>query len=175
MTRTKSKSRPSRLPEICSPGAGFTLVELIVTMVVVAIMAVAVVPRFSLLGGFDSRGMRDQTIAALRYAQKSAIAQRRHVCAIIAGNDITLRIATNFATTATCVDVASLDRELVFPADNCGTGDPRSLCRPTRVTVTLESGAILFDPTGRPISGADSYDVSDSDPIVVESETGYVH
>lgn len=62
---------------------GFTLVELIVTMIVVGILAVAVIPRFADQSGFDARGFRDGTLSVLRYAQKSAVAQRRQVCGTI--------------------------------------------------------------------------------------------
>ncbi len=153
---------------------GFTMVELIVVMIIVGIMAVAVIPRMDLLGGFDSRGMRDQTIAAMRFAQKSALAERRHVCVAIVNSDITLRIASAFATTAACTAVTSLDQELTYPADNCGSGNSRTVCRPARVTTTLGGGFILFDPSGRPVSGAGSYTVTDESPIIVEAETGYV-
>ena len=61
-------------------GCGFTMVELIVTIIIVGILAVATVPRFfqhrmSSRAGFtittDPRGMH--------YAQKTAVAQRRSV------------------------------------------------------------------------------------------------
>lgn len=36
--------------------SGFTLAELIVTMILVGIMAVTVIPRMNVLGSFDARG-----------------------------------------------------------------------------------------------------------------------
>ncbi|HZW22007.1 type II secretion system protein, partial [Noviherbaspirillum sp.] len=59
---------------------GFTLTELIVTLVILGILAIAIVPRFLDRSTFDSRGFHDETLAILRYAQKTAIAQRRNVC-----------------------------------------------------------------------------------------------
>jgi MSHA pilin protein MshC len=157
---------------------GFTIVELIVTMVIVGIMAVVVVPRFSLLGGFDSRGMRDQTIATLRYAQKSALAQRRHVCVVIdASSDIALTIAANFST---ATPACPLGVALAYPAGNCPASKPAvTMCRPTRVNTVLGAGTIVFDPSGRPVSGLGQVTVMDGStaetPITVEAETGYVH
>ena len=73
---------------------GFTLVELIVTMIVVGILAVAVIPRFADRSGFDARGFHDGVLSVLRYAQKSAVAQRRQVCVTFGAGSVTLRIAS---------------------------------------------------------------------------------
>ena len=75
---------------------GFTLVELIVTMIVVGILAVAVIPRFANRADFDARGFYDGTLSMLRYAQKAAVAQRRQVCVDFTAADITLTIASIF-------------------------------------------------------------------------------
>jgi prepilin-type N-terminal cleavage/methylation domain-containing protein len=58
---------------------GFTMVELVVTMIIIGIMAIAVVPRMDLLRGFDEIGFRDQVKGTLEYARKSAVAGRRNV------------------------------------------------------------------------------------------------
>lgn len=75
---------------------GFTLVELIVTMVIVGILAIAVVPRFVNRADFDARGFYDGTLSVLRYAQKSAVAQRRTVCVAFGAASVTLTIASVF-------------------------------------------------------------------------------
>ena len=154
--------------------AGFTMVELITVMIMIGIMAAVVIPRFDLLTGYDSRGMRDQTIATLRYAQKSAIAQRRHVCAVIdASSDIALTIAPNFSdSTPTC----PLATALTYPGKGCPSSKPnQTICRPDRVTTVLQTRTILFDPNGRPVSGSGDITVSDATSITVEPESGHVH
>src|SRR3989338_11263391 len=95
--------------------AGFTLVELIMTMIVVGILAVAVLPRFADVIVFEARGFRDETLSLLRYAQKSAVAQRRTVCVAVASDGITLEIDTTTVPDGTC------DGPLTLPATPRGS------------------------------------------------------
>ena len=79
---------------------GFTLVELIVILILVGILAIAVLPRFANRADFDARGYFDATASILRYAQKSAVAQRRTVCVNFgADSSVTLMLNANFGAT----------------------------------------------------------------------------
>jgi len=52
---------------------GFTLVELVVTMILLAILAAYAAPRLDITG-FERQGYYQQALAALRQAQKQAVA-----------------------------------------------------------------------------------------------------
>ena len=58
---------------------GFTLIELIMVIVLVGVLSVFIAPKLFNSDDFNARGFHDQTLAFLRYAQKTAIAQRRPV------------------------------------------------------------------------------------------------
>jgi prepilin-type N-terminal cleavage/methylation domain-containing protein len=56
-------------------GAGFSLVELMTTLIVIGILPAFAVARFAGRTGFESRGFYDSAQGVVRYAQKIAIAQ----------------------------------------------------------------------------------------------------
>jgi len=148
--------------------SGFTLIELIVTIVIIGILAVVVIPKWSGTSGFDERGFRDRVVAGLRYAQKNAIASRRTVCA-------------SFSSPPASVSF----RLAPFGAVNCAVGIPLIGPESMPLVVTASSGVtfatlpadVIFDAAGRP-SAAGSISVSGLPAalvITVEAETGYVH
>ena len=61
---------------------GFTLVELVVVIALAGIMVAVAAPRFANGDIFETRGDAGLLSSTLRYAQKTAIAQRRDVYAI---------------------------------------------------------------------------------------------
>jgi MSHA pilin protein MshC len=137
---------------------GFTLVELIVTMIIIGIMAVAVLPRFADRSAFEERGFRDETLALLRWAQKSAVAQRRAVCAALNDNGVALTIASAAGDTADC------DTPLALPSNpHGGTGMGRS------------ANSLRFLASGATDQAANVTVTIAGQTIVVEAVTGYVH
>jgi len=143
---------------------GFTLIELIMILVIVGILAVVVAPRFLGTSVFQSRGFADQVQAALRYAQKVAIAQHRNVCVAMTASTISLKIASLDGAASAC------DTNLVLP------GQTTNIVSAPSASITLSPAASFnFDALGSTpaqqiitVSGA-------TNNIVVEAQTGYVH
>ncbi len=142
---------------------GFTLVELIVVIILTGILSVVVAPRFFDQNAFKNRGFYDETLSALRYAQKSAIAQRRSVCANFTSNSLTLTIAS-------APDSANCNTPLANPAG----GSPFTVTAKSTGTYASIPTAFYFDALGQASQGQ-TIVVNGYGNIVVEQETGYVH
>jgi MSHA pilin protein MshC len=153
------------------------MVELIVIMIVIGILAVVVLPRMDLLGGFDEVGYRDKVKSALEFARKAAVAQRRNVQVVLAGTSLVLTIDNDVPEGA---GASSFPRALPLPATDsiCG-GATNAVCWPAGGSISVSGPASLsFTPLGRPSSAATYQILLDAvavQAITVEAETGYVH
>lgn len=137
-------------------------------MVIIGILAVVAIPKLSGGSGFDERGFRDRVVAGLRYAQKSAIASRRTVCA-------------SFSSPPASASF----RLAAFGAVNCAVGVPLIGPEGTPLVVTATGSVsfsalpadVIFDAAGRPGAAAliNVSGLPAALAITVEAETGYVH
>jgi MSHA pilin protein MshC len=159
--REAGKSWPSPINAICH--VGFTLVELVVILVVIGVLAVAVMPRFADQTVFEARGFHDETLSTLRYAQKTAVAQRRTVCVTFAANSVSLRIATNFG--------GACDRDLAGPNGS----SPYQITANGSAQFSPTPAAVSFNPDGSASAGASIQVSSASSAITLVKETGYVY
>lgn len=146
---------------------GFTVPELVAVIIIAGIIAAVAVPRFSATSyGYDELRLYDQTLAALRFAQHTAVATQRTVCATFSGGtpltQLTLTYDPNYGTAA------------------CGPGvmPPGGSAAP--YTVTAQGGvnytsalSFTYDRAGRPSTGQ-TIILAGGRQIVVEAETGYV-
>jgi MSHA pilin protein MshC len=161
----------SRLPAPRRRGQlGFTLVELVMVIVLLGILAVYAVPRILNSGDFYARGFHDQSMAYLRYAQKTAIAQRRTVCVALSSNAISLRIAGT-AGSNTC------SAALAGPAGEAG------LSARSGVAFSGTPTSFNFDALGQPVNSSTGAAAASqtlqvanvTKSITIEATTGYVH
>src|SRR5262249_54037620 len=150
---------------------GFTITELIVSIILVGLVAAIAVPRFIGTSGFQSRGFFDQATETVRFAQKTSIAWRKEIFVCVTASTIAASLASGCAT----------------PINNPSTGAP--LITPAAPSgVTLAGASFSFLPPaatqagGQPSTGAQVVITVNStiagDParqIVIERETGYVH
>jgi MSHA pilin protein MshC len=159
--------------------SGFTLIELIMVLVLAGVLAVFVAPRLN-VSDFFARGFHDETLALLRYAQKTAIAQRRTVCVAFPASapaSATLTIASA-AASSVC------DTSLIGPNQSCAGGPtgPRA-CINAKSSVSYSAGpaTMSFDGLGQPLPSATqtirvaNAGVAIPQIITVEAGTGYVH
>jgi MSHA pilin protein MshC len=147
---------------------GFTLAELIAVLVIAAILAVSATVLFS-RGDFDAAAFADRAQNAISYARKVAIAQRRSVSVVIAGN-----------TLSVCYDSGNCATTLVEAPAGPSTG--MSYAAPAGVAISDAqfSFSALGAPTfvsGPMVGGNLQITVSGgvSSVIIVEQQTGYVH
>ncbi|MDH5204616.1 MAG: prepilin-type N-terminal cleavage/methylation domain-containing protein [Hylemonella sp.] len=147
---------------------GFTMVELVMVIVLVGVLAVFVMPRLNNVD-FKARGFHDETLSLLRYAQKSAIAQRRTVCVGFSVDSMTLNMAAAGATGC--------------PGGVVMTGprgeSPARVKASSGVAYVTQPTDFSFNGLGQPsvpqslqVAGAG---VATGQIITVEAATGYVH
>lgn len=146
-----------------SRACGFTLIEICAVMMVLAILAMVVLPRLMDRRDVDSLALHDRALAVVRYAQKVAVAQDVPVYVITASNAVSL--CFDSACSVPVADPAG-NRPLGVQADAAG------------LTLTSNAAIFSFDGLGRPSTGPVTFTVGGIDPahtFTVEQETGYVH
>lgn len=144
--------------------AGFTLIELIVTLVIIGIISLVALPRFSNNDDFDNRIFRDEVISALRYAQKKAVATRRNVCVTFANNSVTLTSAAAQGAAAACA------LPLVNAMGNAGyVVNARN-----QAVFGVQPVNFFFDSQGQPSVDTQTLQITGAAAITVNGVTGYV-
>lgn len=135
---------------------GFTLAELVTVIVVAAILAAIAIPQFN-LREIDAAWFHEQVRSGVRYAQRTAVAQRRPVFVVVEAGP---RLALCYA-------------------DPCGarvtelaTGNSFLLNAPSGVALSISVSPLSFNGLGQPSSGA-TLNVGGK-TITINAETGYV-
>lgn len=144
---------------------GFTLVELVMTLLIIGILAIVALPRLELLRGWDEIGYRDRVRATLEYARKTAVAQRRTVRVTIAGSGLTVEAQRQTPEG----EGAAAWAPLALPG-----GNTHAFAAPSGVGLTPADDVVTFSALGRP-DGGRVFTVSGGvGTITIEAETGHV-
>lgn len=128
-------------------------------MLIVGILATIAVPRLN-IAGFRERGFIQQSLAAIRYAQKQAIASGCDVEVDITASECKL----DFLAGGPGCSASSIINPITSNTDFCLDSDA-----PAGSTFP---GTFSFDNIGRPSGGTQQF-VLDGRTIQVEAETGY--
>ncbi len=143
---------------------GFTTVELVVTLVIVGILAAIALPRFQDNSAFIQRGFSDEVRAALRYAQKMAIAKRREVCVNFSAAQLTLTFNPSTTAGAPCSSVINLP----------GESEPYVAIVPAGIVLNASS-SFRFNGLGQPTPAPVTVALTGRAlPLTVNAQTGYV-
>jgi MSHA pilin protein MshC len=149
---------------------GFTLVELVTIMILIGILAVVALPRLDLARDFGNTAFRDRVAASLRFAQKSAVAKRRMVCATVAPGSLTLTVDAAFGAGACANAMAGPDG-----------ANPAATAPASVVLASAPAGPLYFQPSGTVTSNAAgttianfTLSVTGQAPITVTGATGHV-
>jgi MSHA pilin protein MshC len=148
--------------------SGFTIVELVAVIVITGIIAAIAAPRFVGIDAFDARGSYGTLTSALRFAQKTAIAQRRNVY-----------VSVNTSTRAVCLGYTNnCSSAVIDPATQAAYSKTLS----SNVGIAASTTPLGFDGLGRPVPNATAtFTINNAvvpsestRTITVEADTGYV-
>lgn len=143
---------------------GFTLIELVLTLVIIGALAVFAAPRLN-IGGFDAANFRQDVVSALRFAQKTAAASRCPVRAEIEADRVSVVSAGG--------------------ADACGSND-EPFAHPSRggdfvvqarreATASGDLGDVMFDARGESTDSSNRTIVfAAGGPVTIIAGTGYI-
>lgn len=138
---------------------GFTLAELVVVIVIAAILAAIAIPQFN-QPEIDAAWFHEEARSTVRYAQRTAVAQRRCVFVSIAPPQLSL-----FYGDASCAITGTAVSDLA-------SGQPVVISAPAGVALSAAPNPFRFNGLGQP-SAAATVSVGGR-TIVVNAETGYV-
>ena len=150
---------------------GFTLPELVAVLMLVGILAAVALPKMTGVLSVRDDGWREQIVAALHSAHKSAVAHRRLVCATVNASSVTLRMASANPATTCDTTLAGIDGSASVAAAN-GAAATAGIS-PAGVLYFQPSGRVSTDGAGSSVVVRTIVLAGQSD-IVLVGETGHV-
>lgn len=140
--------------------AGFTLLELVVTMVILGILSAVAMSKLN-QPQVDAAWFPDQVRAVVRLARHQAVAQRARILVVVGASQLSLCYATT-AVSFTCGAAVS----------DLATGSAVVLNAPAGIALSASSSPFAFNGLGQPSSAVTV--TAGAKTIQVTAETGYV-
>jgi MSHA pilin protein MshC len=148
---------------------GFTLIEMVMTLVILGILSASFTPKFFQLSAFQQRVFFDDTLSAIRYAQKLAVATGCNVQVSIASNTFSLkRPGAVDRSQCTSTSTANFTQDVAHP----GSGETHY--SGSQSGVTLTPATFYFTALGAVSSGLD-ITVGSTKKITIIQETGFAY
>lgn len=154
---------------IRSKQTGFTLVELVMVIVMLSVLSATALPKFFDKNSFAERAFFSDTLNAVRYAQKLAIASGCSVQVSISSNSYTLT-RQGSSITSSCPGGTTYSLAVPHP----GSGASSYSGMESGVTLTSSASSFVFNALGT-VSTDATLTVGSSRTISVIAETGFVY
>lgn len=146
---------------------GYTIVELVLVIAIIAILGALAGPRFFDNAAFDERAYSDELASSLRYAQKVAVASGCRVRADIAAGGYSLAQQSPLAGHCDPADAG-------FPVVvRLSTGEAMNGSAPAGI-ITAPSITVIYDALGRTNLAADQTLSIGARTVVIRAESGLV-
>jgi MSHA pilin protein MshC len=142
---------------------------MVMTIVILGILSSTVLPRFFDLSSYQERVFFDDTLAAIRYAQKLAVATGCNVQVAIAGNTYLLK-RPSAVDRSQCASTTAAD----FTRDVTNPSTGEGYYSGSQSGITLTPATFYFNALGTASSGLDIA-VGSAKTITVIQETGFVY
>ena len=151
---------------------GFTLIELTACLLIIAVLAALLGPRFTGTQPFDQRGYADELAAALRYADDLAVATGCNVSFTVTAVPAQYSAAMRAAAGNTCAAAGAYGQNVLWPDGTPLSGSPPSDANVTR------AGTIVFGAAGQVVSWSHALPASftiGTFTLTVDSSSGFVN
>lgn len=146
---------------------GYTIVELVLVIVILAVLGALAGPRFFDNAAIDERAYADELASSLRYAQKVAVASGCRVRADIG--------AASYSLTQQSPQAGHCDpADSSFPlAVRLSTGEPMTGSAPSGVSVA-PALTLVYDALGRTNLSTNQTLIVGSRPLTIQANSGLV-
>lgn len=161
----KRDRRPRRYSY--SADAGFTVIELVLVIVIVAVLGAIAGPRFFDNSTFDERAYYDELVTSLRYAQKVAVASGCRVQVDITATTYSLTQQSLLAGHCDPTDV-SFPVPVLLP-----TGEIMNGTAPGAITAA-PAITLVYGPLGRTNLAANQVLTVGGRALTIQAESGLV-